>query len=142
MSEKYALIAAEQADPSSSYPVVLMCRALRVSRSGYYEWATGAVSARARRRAVLAEHVTAAFAAGRGTYGVRRVHAVLACSDDAQVATASLRLVRDLMHELDLYACQPRAYRGQRSATAAPAPPITSGATSPPPSPGPRWSGT
>ena len=62
--------------------VGLMCRALHVSRSGFYDWARGEPSVRAVRRAKIAEHVKAAFVLGRGTYGVRRVHAVLTCSDD------------------------------------------------------------
>ncbi len=111
MSAKYALIAAEKADESSRYPVATMCRALRVSRSGFYEWERAEPSARAVRRATVAEHVRAAFEAGRGTYGVRRVHAMLTRSEDPQVASASLKLVRTLMAEHGLRACQPRAYR-------------------------------
>jgi putative transposase len=63
------------------------------------------------RRAKTAVHLKAAFALGRGTYGVRRVHAVLSRSDDPEVATVSLDLVRTLMQENDLHACQRRAYR-------------------------------
>ena len=39
------------------------------------------------------------------------MHAVLSRSDDPQVAAVCLGLVRDLMAELGLQACQPRAYR-------------------------------
>ena len=54
---------------------------------------------------------------------VRRVHAVLARSDDPPVAGASLWLVRKLVRENDLVACQPRDYkvttiRGDFTATA------------------------
>ena len=37
MSEKYALIAAEKADPTSPYPVIKMCVWLEVSTSGFYD---------------------------------------------------------------------------------------------------------
>ena len=111
MSARYALIAAEKADPACPYAVVLMCSALAVSTSAFYAWAGGQPSARARRRAKIAVHVQAAFDAGRGAYGVRRVHAVLGRSDDPEVATASQRIVRDLMRQKGLAACQPRAYR-------------------------------
>ena len=40
---------------------------------------------------------------------MRRVHAILARSYDPEVASASLRIVRDIMAENDLHACQPRA---------------------------------
>jgi putative transposase len=110
VNEVFAFIAAEKA-AGCLLSVTLMCVLLRVSRSGFYAWEAAVPSARARRRARLAEHVRAAFEAGRGTYGVRRVHAVLGRSDDPQVAGVSLGLVRDLMADLGLHACQPRAYR-------------------------------
>ena len=88
-----------------------MCQALSVSRSGFYDWARAKPSARSVRRAKIGVHLKAAFALGRGTYGVRRVHAVLARSDDPEVSCVSLDLVRNLMQENDLHACQPRAYK-------------------------------
>ena len=96
MSESYELIAAEKADPTSPFGVVLMCAVLGVSTSAFYDWLTRAPSARQRRRAKITVHVQAAFEAGRGTYGVRRVHAILARSYDPEVASASLRIVRDI----------------------------------------------
>jgi putative transposase len=122
VSDKFALIGAEKADPASPFAVTLMCRVLEVSSSGFYEWCAALPSARARRRATIATHVQAAFQAGRGTYGVRRVQQVLTRSTDPQVASASLKLVRSIMRELDLHACQPRAYRVTtvRDETAAP----------------------
>jgi hypothetical protein len=47
VSDKFALIAAEQADEHEVVlPVGLMCRALHVSRSGFYDWARAEPSAR------------------------------------------------------------------------------------------------
>ena len=111
MSDKFAFIAAEQASDIPAPSLTGMCTALRVSRSGFYAWTTATVSARARRRATVGAHVQAAFDAGRGAYGVRRVHAMLTRSDDPQVATASIDLVRSVMAERGLVACQPRAYK-------------------------------
>jgi putative transposase len=112
VSEKYALIAAEQAEHDEDVLAVSrMCRALSVSRSGFYDWVRAVPSARAVRRAKITEHVKAAFDLGRGTYGTRRVHAALTRSDDPEVACVSLDLVRTLMQENDLHACQPRAYK-------------------------------
>ena len=112
MSDKFALIAAEQAaHHDDQLAVTSMCNALKVSRSGFYDWARAEPSARAVRRAKVAVHLKAAFALGRGTYGVRRVHAVLTRSHDPEVSCVSLDLVRTLMQENDLHACQPRAYK-------------------------------
>ena len=111
MTEKFSFIAAEKADPTSPYPVVKMCRWLHVSTSGFYDYEAAVETARARRRALVTVHVQAAFAAGRGTYGVRRVHAILGRSHDPQVKSCSVKLVRSIMAERDLRACQPRAYR-------------------------------
>jgi putative transposase len=82
-----------------------------VSTSGFYDHQAVVETARAQRRATLAVHVQAAFDAGRGSYGVRRVHRVLRRSTDPQVASCSVKLVRSIMAELGLRACQPRAYR-------------------------------
>jgi len=111
MSEKYQLIAAERADPSSSYPVVKMCDWLEVSTSGFYDHLNAVESDRDRRRAKVVSYVRAAFEAGRGAYGVRRVHAVLRRSQDREVASVSMKLVRAVMAELGLAGCQPRAYK-------------------------------
>ena len=111
MSEKYALIDAEEAVAGTPFTVTIMCAALGVSRSGFYEARSAPPSARCLRRAKVEVHLRAAFGAGRGAYGVRRVHAILTRSDDPEVASASLSLVRDLMAVNGLRACQPRAYR-------------------------------
>ncbi len=111
MSEKFALIDAERATVGTPFTVRLMCCALEVSRSGFYEWAKATPSARQLRRGKVGVHVAAAFTVGRGTYGVRRVHAIVSRSDDLDVSSASMRLVRNLMTEQGLRACQPRAYK-------------------------------
>jgi putative transposase len=111
MSVKFAFIAAEKADPTSEFPVVKMCAWLHVSTSGFYDHLAAVETDRARRRAKLISHVQATFSLGRGTYGVRRVHAVLTRSHDPEVASCSVKLVRSIMAELGLRACQPRAYR-------------------------------
>lgn len=108
MNEKYALINAEKADPTSQYPTDAMCRWVSVSRSGFYEWRTAAPSAAARRRVLLSGLAAAAFEAGRGTYGARRVRAVLIAGGQQ----VSLRLIRRLLREQGLRACQPRAAPG------------------------------
>jgi putative transposase len=51
--------------------------------------------------------IKAVFEANHGTYGYRRVHAVLARAGEQ----VSDELVRQLMRELDLRACQPRPWR-------------------------------
>ena len=107
MSDKFTLIAAEKADPRSPFGVRMMCAALAVSASGFYEWLTAPVSARARRRERVAAQVQIAFTRGRGTYGVRRVHRELGRHADPTVATTSVKLVRSLMRELDLQAAKP-----------------------------------
>ena len=111
MTAKFAFIAVEKAEPTSVFPVVKMCRWLRVSTSGFYDYCNAVETDRDRRRAKVAAHVQAAFDLGRGTYGVRRVQQVLARSADPEVASASEKLVRSVMAERGLKACQPRAYK-------------------------------
>ena len=91
----------------ATYPIAFMCRLLGVSRSTFYAWRDRAETATTARRRDLAEHVRRVFEASRGTYGCRRVAAALNRQDIA----CSVGLVADLMRELGLQACQPRAYK-------------------------------
>ena len=99
------MIEAEKAN----YSIVWMCRLLAVPRSSFYAWRAQAATETAtqERRRELAVHVARVFAAGRGAYGCRRVAAQL----NREGHRCSVGLVADLMRELGLKACQPRAYR-------------------------------
>jgi transposase InsO family protein len=70
-----ALIAARRAEDGIPYAV--SCRALGLSRSWFYKWKAGRLSARAARRAQLTAEVARLFAAHRGTYGSPRITADL-----------------------------------------------------------------
>jgi putative transposase len=96
-----------ETNAEEAYPVVSMCVMLNVSTSGYYEWKKRPLSMTAERRERLKLVIKAVFEANHGTYGYRRVHAVLARAGEQ----ASDELVRQLMRELDLQACQPRPWR-------------------------------
>ena len=69
----YRFIDAEKA----SYPVSALCRVLRVSRSGYYEWKDRPSSKRDRENATLTERIREIHQRSRETYGYPRVHAEL-----------------------------------------------------------------
>jgi len=84
-----------------------MCRWLRVSASGFYDWRTREPSARAQRRTELAALVRWSFDRSRGTYGYRRIHADLTRRGIA----VGQDLVRELVCEQGLVACQPRPFR-------------------------------
>ncbi len=90
-----------------AYPIVKMCRWLEVSRSGFYEWRGRAVSATVLRREALKVKITTIFEESDETYGYRRVTAELA----RKAVVAGEELVRSLMREMDLVACQPRPGR-------------------------------
>jgi transposase InsO family protein len=91
----------------ANYKISWMCRLLGVPRSSFYAWRSRAESATAARRRELALLIGAAFAGGRGAYGCRRVAAQL----NRDGHPCSVGLVADLMRELGLRACQPRAYK-------------------------------
>jgi putative transposase len=76
-------------------------------RSSFYAWRNKAETATAARRRELAAQVRRVFAEGRGAYGCRRVAAQM----NRQGHSCSVGLVADLMRELGLRACQPRAYK-------------------------------
>ena len=91
----------------ATYKIAWMCRLLGVPRSSFYAWRNRAETATAARRRELGVHVRRVFAAGRGAYGCRRVAAQL----NRDGHPCSVGLVADLMRELGLRACQPRAYK-------------------------------
>jgi transposase InsO family protein len=89
----------------ANYKIAWMCALLGVPRSSFYAWRNRAETATAAKRRELAVLVRAAFGAGRGAYGCRRVAAQL----NRDGHPCSVGLVADLMRELGLRACQPRA---------------------------------
>ncbi len=103
MSDSYEFIDGQKC----AYPIVKMCSWLEVSRSGFYEWRDRPASATAERREALKVEVTRIFNEEDETYGYRRLHAELA----RQGVEAGPELVRSLMRELGLVACQPRPRR-------------------------------
>jgi putative transposase len=103
VTAKFEFIDAQKAD----YPILRACGWLGVSKSGFYEWRTRPASATAARRDRLKLLIQAAFDASDGTYGYRRIHAQLARWGEQ----ASPELVRVLVRELGLVACQPRPWR-------------------------------
>ena len=111
MSEKYEFIDAQYAEPpaagGNAPTITCMCRWLGVSKSGFYEWRSCPESATVKRREELKLLITKAFGDSDGTYGYRRVWSQLA----RWGVRAGLELVRGLMRELGLVACQPRPWR-------------------------------
>lgn len=105
MSDKYAAITAH----GGQFPVRLMCRALDVSLSGYYDakarLAQGP-SPHALADARLRVSVRATFAQCRGRYGAPRVHRELRTNG----VTISKKRVARLMREDQLQARTPRAF--------------------------------
>lgn len=63
---------------SDQVTVSAMCRALEVSRSGYYEWLKRPPSPQAQAEQVLSERIVHHFEANRRVYGTRRLKVCLA----------------------------------------------------------------
>jgi len=104
---KYEYIDSCKNDPAETNPVYKMCAWLAVSTSGFYHWLTRPQSATAARRDALTARVGHFFEASDGTYGYRRIHADLADED----TECSPELVRQIMRDEGLVACQPRPFR-------------------------------
>jgi putative transposase len=84
---RFRFIAAEKAQ----YPIALLCRCLRVSRSGFYAWAGRGPSHRARDDARLIAQLRLAHADSRQTYGRPRLCRVLR---DRGIAVSGKRVAR------------------------------------------------
>ena len=59
------------------FPVVVMCRMLGVSESGYYAWCKHPQSRRKQEDAHLSTQIEHLFVSRRGVYGSPRIHADL-----------------------------------------------------------------
>jgi putative transposase len=94
---KFRFIAAEKAHHS----LAVLCRCLRVTRSGFYAWQDRPESARAKRDRHLKVLVHASFAASKGRYGSPRIHRDL--REDHQERVSRKRVIR-LMQEEQLQA--------------------------------------
>lgn len=101
----FKLIDAERA----SYPVSLLCRVLKVSRSGYYDWKDRPLSRTVRENVALTEQIVEIHERSRGTYGYPRVHAEL----KALGVRCSRKRVARLMRKAGLQGC----IRGRRKRT-------------------------
>jgi transposase InsO family protein len=103
----YEFIDVEYATCDNAPAVTRMCAWLEVSKSGFYDWKSRPDSATAKRQAKLALIIRRIFDDSDSTYGYRRIAAQLA----RQGTAAGPELVRRLMRELGLVACQPRPWR-------------------------------
>ncbi len=89
------------------HSVRMMCRLLRVSRSGYYEWFHRGESARARRNRELMRLIRQAYLESRGVYGARKVcRELLAWGEPC-----GRHKVARLMREAGLKGCPKRRFR-------------------------------
>jgi putative transposase len=124
VTARYEHIDAQKAirnpDGTARYDIKKMCAWLGVSTSGFYEWLNRPASATAQRRERLKTLIVKAFEANEGRYGYRRVHATLVRWGQA----CTPELVRGLMRELGLVACQPRRSRKGTTRQAAKQAPI------------------
>ena len=71
----------------SAFAVEKMCRALKISKSGYYAWKVRPKSKRARENEKLDHHIRTTYKKNRGTYGSPRITEALkkqniACSEN------------------------------------------------------------
>ncbi len=112
----FELIDAEKAN----HPISLLCRVLKVSRSGYYDWKSRPPSKRAREQAALTEKIREIHNRSRQVYGYPRVHAELR----ALGVRCGRKRVARLMREAGLRGClrgrKKRTTRQDKHATPAP----------------------
>ena len=100
---RFHFIAAEKAHHS----LALLCRCLRVTRSGFHAWQKRPASAHATRDQQLTVRVRASFEASKGRYGSPRIHKDL----QEQQEPASRKRVIRLMQEQQLKARQRKRFK-------------------------------
>ena len=100
---RYAFIRAEK----GPYPLTILCRVLRVSRSGFYAWNLRKESTRAHNNRALVQHIRTVHVKSRTTYGSPRIHAEL----QAQGIRCSRKRVARLMKKHSIRGPVRRAFR-------------------------------
>jgi putative transposase len=91
----------------ATHPVGMMCRLLKVSRSGFYAWLDRPMSPRARADLALMARIEAAYRRSKGVYGSPMIHAELA--DDHGIRVGRKRVAR-LMRCAGLRGAMQRRY--------------------------------
>ena len=89
------------------HSVRMMCRLLRVSRSGYYDWCNRSESNRRRRDRALMPLVRQVHLESRGVYGARKIHRELRAKGEA----CGRHKVARLMRQAGLKGCPKRRFR-------------------------------
>ena len=83
-----------------SYPIAAMCRALRVSTSGYYDWLDRSPSPRAERYVRIQRAVAQVHAQSHGIYGSHKIARQLAAQPELE--SACRNTVAKAMREMGL----------------------------------------
>jgi transposase InsO family protein len=91
-----------------TYPVGVMCRLLKVSKSGFYDWQDRPLPVHDRRDVELAALSHAIYERSHRTYGARRVHAELR---EAYGVRVGRKRVARLMRKAGLRGVQKRRFR-------------------------------
>ena len=78
----------------SEFPIAAVCRALEVSRSGYFSWRERPESAGALRREALAQKIKALHEEHRRVYGSPRIHRVLTASGESVCENTVAKVMR------------------------------------------------
>ena len=100
---RFAFIAAKKAE----HRVTILCRCMRVTRSGFYAWARRGLSARAQRDVVLRTKLRAFHAASGDRYGRPRLWKDL--QEDGEAV--SEKRVRRLMREEQIQGRVPKRFK-------------------------------
>lgn len=99
----FEVIAAEEAN----FPTKMMCRILKVSRSGYYAWKERDTSRRAKENEVLAQEIEEIHGESRKTYGSPRIREELR----ARGRNVGRKRVARIMREKGLYGRRRRKFK-------------------------------
>lgn len=89
------------------YPLLVLCRVLEVSRSGYYAWRGRPASARHQRRAELAEAIRESHKNSRHTYGSPRIHEDLV----GQGLQCCVNTVASIMRQIGVFSKTKRKFK-------------------------------
>ena len=96
------------------WPISTMCRALKVTRAGYYAWAKRPISARDARDLELVAKIGAIYEQSRGIYGAPKIHLTLKSQGERTSKKRVARIMADRAWAGTTRSCAKRSSKERR----------------------------
>ena len=92
----------------SNFPITLLCKVLKVSRTSFYDWLKAKPSYRHKENDEIRQHVSEVYESHKGRYGRRRIAKEINASRGTPI---SIGRIERRMKEIGVKGYQPRSFK-------------------------------